>query len=143
MYLNILEEPFFVYYASPGVHAPHHVTGDWVKKYEGEFDKGWDATRQETLARQIEMGIVPANTQLAKPADSIVNWESLTDDQKKVYARQAEAFAGFAEYSDFHVGRLVDAIEEMDDDPALINAVHGTKDQPMPSHPAILAHAHG
>lgn len=109
------DKPFFVYYASPGVHAPHHVTGDWVKKYEGEFDKGWDATRQETLARQIEMGIVPANTQLAKPADSIVNWESLTDDQKKVYARQAEAFAGFAEYSDFHVGRLVDAIEEMDE----------------------------
>ena len=107
------DKPFFVYYASPGVHAPHHVTGDWVKKYEGEFDKGWDATRQETLARQIEMGIVPANTQLAKPADSIVNWESLTDDQKKVYARQAEAFAGFAEYSDFHVGRLVDAIDEM------------------------------
>jgi len=107
------DKPFFVYYASPGVHAPHHVTGDWVKKYEGEFDKGWDATRQETLARQIEMGIVPANTQLAKPADSIVDWESLTDDQKKVYARQAEAFAGFAEYSDFHVGRLVDAIDEM------------------------------
>lgn len=107
------DKPFFVYYASPGVHAPHHVTGDWVKKYEGEFDKGWDATRQETLARQIQMGIVPANTQLAKPADSIVDWESLTDDQKKVYARQAEAFAGFAEYSDFHVGRLVDAIEEM------------------------------
>ena len=107
------DKPFFVYYASPGVHAPHHVTGDWVKKYDGEFDKGWDATRQETLARQIEMGIVPGNTQLAKPADSIVRWDSLTDDQKQIYARQAEAFAGFAEYSDFHVGRLIDAIEEM------------------------------
>ena len=107
------EKPFFVYYASPGVHAPHHVTGDWIKKYDGEFDEGWNAAREATLARQIEMGIVPANTQLAKPADSIANWDALTDDQKKVYARQAEAFAGFAEYSDFHVGRLIDAIDAM------------------------------
>ena len=107
------DKPFFIYYASPGVHAPHHVTAEWIEKYKGEFDQGWDATRRATLAKQIEMGIVPPETQLATPADSIVRWENLTNDQKKMYARQAEAFAAFAEYSDFHAGRLIDAIDEL------------------------------
>ncbi|MGB0596081.1 MAG: arylsulfatase [Rubripirellula sp.] len=107
------EKPFFIYYASPGVHAPHHVTGDWIERYRGEFDQGWDVARQATLERQIQMGIVPEGTTLAKPADSIVAWESLSDDQKTVYARQAEAFAAFAEYTDFQAGRLIQAIDDI------------------------------
>lgn len=107
------EKPFFIYYASPGVHAPHHVTKDWIEKYRGEFDQGWDATRQATLERQIDMGIVPEGTVLAQPAESIVAWESLSDEQKTVYSRQAEAFAAFAEFSDFHAGRLIQAIDDI------------------------------
>ncbi len=107
------EKPFFIYYASPGVHAPHHVTADWIEKYRGEFDQGWDVTRQATLERQIKMGIVPEGTKLAQPADSIVPWDNLSDAEKTVYARQAEAFAAFAEYSDFHAGRLIQAIDDI------------------------------
>lgn len=107
------DKPFFVYYASPGVHAPHQIPDDWLDKYKGQFDEGWDAVRQATLERQIEMGVVPEGTTLAQTADSIQAWDSLTDDQRKIYARQAEVFAAFAEYTDYHAGRVVDALDEM------------------------------
>ena len=107
------DKPFFIYYASPGVHVPHHVTKDRIERYHGEFDQGWDATRQAILKRQIQMGIVPKATTLAKPANSIVAWDSLSDDQKTVYARQAEAFAAFAEYTDFQAGKLIQAIDDI------------------------------
>ncbi len=107
------DKPFFVYFATGATHAPHHVPADWVNRYKGKFDDGWDVYREQTLARQIEMGVVPEGTQLAsKPAD-IVDWDTLSADQQRLYARQMEVFAAFAEHTDHEVGRLVDAIEAM------------------------------
>tara|TARA_E500000331_G_scaffold2098_2_gene2183 strand:+ start:901 stop:3369 length:2469 start_codon:yes stop_codon:yes gene_type:complete len=107
------EKPFFIYYSAPGVHAPHQVPSEWCEKYRGKFDAGWDVLREETLARQIEMGVAPAGTKLAKTADSIPAWDSLEENQKKIFARQAEVFAAFAEYTDHQVGRLLSAIDDL------------------------------
>ena len=106
------DRPFFIYYAPGATHAPHHVPREWIEKYKGKFDAGWDRYREVTLARQIEMGVVPKGTKLArKPAD-IKDWDSLSADEKKLYARQMECFAAFAEHTDHEVGRLVKAIED-------------------------------
>jgi len=107
------DKPFFIYYATGATHAPHHVPADWVNKYKGKFDDGWDAYRDRTLARQIELGVVPPGTQMgAKPAD-IVDWDTLSADEKRLFVRQMEVFAAFAEHTDHEVGRLADAIEAM------------------------------
>jgi len=107
------DRPFFIYYATGATHAPHHVPQEWIAKYEGQFDAGWDEYRAQTLARQIELGVVPAGTELtAKPAD-IPDWDTLSADEKRLYARQMEVFAAFAEHTDNEVGRLTDAIEAM------------------------------
>jgi len=107
------DKPFFVYFATGATHAPHHVPADWVDRYKGKFDEGWDAYREQTLARQIELGVVPPGTALAsKPAD-IADWDTLSADEQRLYARQMEIFAAFAEHTDHEVGRLVDAIEAM------------------------------
>jgi arylsulfatase len=107
------DKPFYVYFATGATHAPHHVPKEWIAKYKGKFDQGWDKLREETLARQLEMGIVPAGTQLtARPAE-IPAWDSLTDDQKRLFRRQMETFAGFAEQTDHEVGRLVQALDDM------------------------------
>jgi len=107
------DKPFLIYYSAPGVHAPHQVPSEWCEKYRGKFDAGWDVLREETLARQIEIGVVPAGTELAKTADSIPAWDSLEENEKKVFARQAEVFAAFAEYTDYQVGRLLAAIDDI------------------------------
>ena len=107
------DKPFFVYYAAPGVHAPHHVPVEWAEKYRGRFDEGWDKIRAATLQRQIEQGVVPPGTTLAETAETIPAWDSLSENEKRIYARQAEVFAAFAEYTDFEVGRLVDAIADL------------------------------
>jgi arylsulfatase len=107
------DKPFFIYFSTGATHAPHHVPADWVDKYKGKFDDGWDAYRAQTLARQIELGVVPPGTKMApKPAD-IVDWETLSADEKQLYARQMEVFAAFAEHTDHEVGRLANAIEAM------------------------------
>jgi arylsulfatase A-like enzyme len=107
------DKPFYVYFATGATHAPHHAPKESIAKYKGKFDQGWDKLREETLARQIERGVVPAGTKLtARPAE-IPAWDSLTDDQKRLFARQMETFAGFAEHTDHEVGRLVDAIRDM------------------------------
>jgi len=107
------DKPFFIYFATGATHAPHHVPADWVDRYKGQFDDGWDAYREQTLALQIEMGVVPPGTKMAsKPAD-IVDWETLPANEKRLYARQMEVFAAFAEHTDHEVGRLADAIEAM------------------------------
>jgi arylsulfatase len=109
------DKPFYLYFAPGATHAPHHVPKEWITKYKGEFDQGWDKLREETLARQLEKGIVPAGTKLtARPAE-IPAWDSLTADQKRLFARQMETFAGFAEHTDYEVGRLVQALEDMGD----------------------------
>jgi arylsulfatase len=106
------DKPFFIYFAPGSTHAPHHVPKEWIAKYKGQFDQGWDKLREETLARQIKLGVVPMGTKLAPKPDAIKDWAALTPDEKKLFARQMEVFAGFAEYADTEIGRLVDAIGE-------------------------------
>ncbi len=107
------DKPFMMYYAPGATHAPHHAPKEWIEKYKGKFDQGWDKVREETLAKQIELGIVPENTQLAPKPEDIKDWDTLSDDEKKLFARQMEVYAGFASHTDHEVGRLVDAIEKM------------------------------
>ena len=104
------DKPFFMYFAPGATHAPHHVPKEWIAKYKGKFDQGWDKLREETLARQIKLGVVPAGTKLAPKPEAIKDWDNLSADEKKLFARQMEVFAGFGEYADTEVGRLVDAI---------------------------------
>lgn len=107
------EKPFFIYFAPGATHAPHHVPQDWIAKWKGKFDQGWDKIREETLARQIEMGIVPKGTALAPKPPAIGDWEAQTPDQKKLFTRQVETFAAFVDYADHHIGRVVDAVDEI------------------------------
>ncbi len=107
------DKPFFIYYATGAVHAPHHVPKAWADKYKGQFDKGWDQIRKETTARQLEQGVIPAGTQLAPKPDDIADWDSLPAANRQIFARQAEVFAGFMEQTDHEVGRLVDALEDI------------------------------
>jgi len=105
------DKPFFIYFAPGATHAPHQVPKAWIAKYKGKFDQGWDALREETLARQKRLGVVPANTKLAPKPAAIKDWAALTPDEKKLFARQMEVFAGFGEYADTEIGRLIQAIE--------------------------------
>ena len=107
------EKPFFMYFAPGATHAPHHAPKEWIAKYKGKFDQGWDVLREETLARQIKLGVVPAGTKLAPKPEAIKDWATLSADEKKLFARQMEVFAGFAEYMDTEIGRLVKAISDM------------------------------
>jgi arylsulfatase len=107
------DKPFFTYFATGATHAPHHAPKEWIEKYKGKFDMGWDKLREQTLAKQIEMGIVPKGTKLAPKPEAIKDWESLSAKEKELYAHQFEVFAGFAEYTDHEVGRLLDSLKEM------------------------------
>jgi len=106
-------KPFFVYFAPGATHAPHHVPREWADKYKGKFDSGWDKYREETLARQIQLGVVPPGTKLAPKPKDIKDWDTLSADEKRLFARQMEVYAGFAEHTDHEVGRLVQGLEEM------------------------------
>jgi arylsulfatase A-like enzyme len=105
------EKPFFIYFAPGATHAPHQVPKEWIAKYKGKFDQGWDQLQEETLARQIRLGVVPPGTKLAPKPEAIKDWAALSADEKKLFARQMEVFAGFGEYADTEIGRLVKAIE--------------------------------
>lgn len=107
------DRPFFMYFAPGATHAPHHVPKEWADKYKGKFDQGWDAIRQQTLERQKKSGIVPQNTKLAPKPTDIKDWANLSADEKKLFTRQMEVYAGFAEQTDYEVGRLVAAIEDL------------------------------
>ncbi len=107
------DKPFFIYFATGAVHAPHHVSKEWSDKYKGKFDKGWDAVREETVKKQKEMGIIPEKTKLAPKPEDIKDWDKLPENERKLFARQAEVFAGFMEMTDYEVGRLLDVIEEI------------------------------
>ncbi len=105
------DKPFYMYFATGATHAPHHAPKSFVDKYKGKFSQGWDKLREETLSRQKSLGVVPQNTVLApKPAD-IKDWDKLSTDEKRLFEKQMEVFAGFAEHTDQQVGRLVDALE--------------------------------
>jgi arylsulfatase A-like enzyme len=103
-------KPFFIYFAPGATHAPHHVPKSWIAKYKGKFDQGWDALREQTLARQKRLGVVPPETKLAPKPAAIKDWAALSPDEKKLFARQMEVFAGFGEYTDTEIGRLINAI---------------------------------
>jgi arylsulfatase len=107
------DRPFFMYFAPGATHAPHHVPKEWIAKYKGRFDQGWDAMREEVLARQIKLGVVPPGTKLAPKPAAIKDWSTLTADEKKLFARQMEIFAAFGEYADTEIGRLVDALKDL------------------------------
>jgi arylsulfatase len=107
------DKPFFVYFAPGATHAPHHVPQEWIDRWKGKFDQGWDALREQTLARQIESGAVPPDTVLADKPEFIKDWDGLSDDEKRLFARQAEVFAGFVEYTDHEIGRMIQSIEDM------------------------------
>jgi arylsulfatase A-like enzyme len=108
------EKPFFVYYAPGATHAPHHVPAEWSAKYKGKFDQGWDKLREETFARQKELGVVPQDAELTTRPAEIPAWDETPDDMKPILARQMEVYAGFMEHTDHHVGRVIDALEELE-----------------------------
>ena len=108
------DKPFFMYYAPGGTHAPHHVATEWSDKYKGKFDQGWDAVREETLARQQALGVVPPDTELRARHEEIPAWDDTPDDMKPLLARQMEVYAGFMEHTDYNVGRLIDALETLE-----------------------------
>ncbi|WP_432477384.1 sulfatase-like hydrolase/transferase [Nocardioides sp. GXQ0305] len=108
------DKPFFVYFAPGATHAPHHVPPEWIEKYVGRFDDGWDVLRERTLARQKELGVVPEDTELTARHDEIPAWEDMPEEMKPVLARQMEVYAAFLEHTDHHVGRLIDALEDLE-----------------------------
>ena len=107
-------KPWMMYYSTGCSHAPHHVAKEWAR-YKGVFDQGWDKLREETLARQKTLGVIPQDTELTERPDLFPAWDSLNDAEKKLYIRQMEVYAGFSENADWNVGRPLDAVEEMDE----------------------------
>lgn len=106
------DKPFFLYFAPGAMHAPHHVPREWADRYKGQFDDGYDIYREKVLARQKELGIVPPNTQLSRHDPDVAPWDSLSPDEKRLYARMMEVFAGFLEHTDHHIGRMIDFLQE-------------------------------
>jgi arylsulfatase A-like enzyme len=107
------DKPFFIYFAPGATHAPHHVPKEWITKYKGKFDQGWDELREETLARQKKLGVVPHDTKLAPKPAAIKDWDKHTLDQRRLFAHQMEVFAGYGEFADHEAGRLVQAIADL------------------------------
>ncbi len=107
------QKPFFLYYAPGATHAPHHVPREWIKHYAGKFDQGWDKLREETLARQQAQGVVPPGTKLARKPAAIKDWDTLSADEKKLFAHQMEVFAAYGEFADHEAGRLIQAIDDL------------------------------
>jgi arylsulfatase len=105
-------KPWLLYYCTGTAHAPHHAPKDWIAKYKGKFDQGWDKVREETLARQIKLGVVPPETKLTKRPEQLPAWDSLSGDQKRLYARMMEVYAGALSHADHHIGRLLDALDQ-------------------------------
>jgi arylsulfatase len=107
------DKPFFMYFAPGATHAPHHVPKEWADKYAGQFDDGWDAARERTFTRQKELGVIPPGAELTPRHDEITAWDDVAEELKPVLARQMEVYAGFLEHTDHHVGRVIDAIEDL------------------------------
>ncbi len=104
------ERPFFTYVALGATHAPLHVATEWIERYEGRFDDGWDAMREDILERQKRLGIVGPDAELSPWADGVPHWDELDEDAKRVAIRLMETYAGFAEHADVQIGRLVDTL---------------------------------
>ncbi len=107
------DKPFYMYFATGATHAPHHVPKDWIEKYKGKFAGGWDKLREETFARQKKLGVIPQDAKLTPRPKEIPGWDGMNADQKRLFERQMETFAGFAEQTDYEVGRLVAQLEKI------------------------------
>jgi arylsulfatase A-like enzyme len=105
-------QPFFVYYAPGGSHSPHQPTKEWIDKFKGKFDMGWNVMRDRIFANQKRLGVVPANAKLTDWPDSLPKWDTLSADEKKLFARQAEVFAAYTAYTDFEIGRVIQEVKE-------------------------------
>lgn len=108
------DKPFFIYFAPGAAHAPHHVPNEWIERYRGAFDEGWDALRERILARQKELEVVPPETELSARPEEIPAWDEMPETLRPILARQMEVFAGYLEHTDHHVGRLIDTLEELE-----------------------------
>jgi arylsulfatase len=108
------DKPFFVYFAPGATHAPHHVPKEWADKYKGKFDGGWDKLREETFARQKKLGVIPADSQLTARHSEIPAWDDMPEAFKAVLRREMEVYAGYMEYVDHHVGRILDGLKKID-----------------------------
>jgi arylsulfatase A-like enzyme len=106
------DQPFFVYYVPGGTHSPHQPTKEWIDKFKGKFDMGWNALREQIFANQKRLGVIPANTQLTPWPDDLKKWDTLTADEKKLFARQAEVFAAYAAYTDHEIGRVIQEVQD-------------------------------
>ena len=107
------DKPFFLYYVPGGTHSPHQPKPEFVAPFKGKFDRGWNALREQIFANQKRLGVIPANTQLTEWPDSLPKWDTLSADQKKLFARQAEVYAGYAAYTDHEIGRVIQQVEDM------------------------------
>jgi len=107
------DKPFFVYFVPGGTHSPHQPTKEWIEKFKGKFDMGWNALRDQIFANQKRLGVIPANTQLTPWPDDLPKWDTLTPEQQKLYAREAEVFAAYAAYTDHEIGRVIQAVQDM------------------------------
>jgi arylsulfatase A-like enzyme len=107
------DKPFFMYFAPGATHAPHHVPKEWADRYQGKFDQGWDRLREQTIQRQKDLGVIPEGTDLTVRHDEIPAWDDMPEALKPVLARQMEVYAGFLEYTDHHIGRLIDALQTL------------------------------
>jgi arylsulfatase len=106
-------KPFFLYFATGAMHAPHHVPKAWADRYKGMFDDGWDAYREKVFTRQKELGVVPADAELSRHDPDVQAWESCSADERRLYARMMEVFAGFLEHTDYHIGLLLDFLQQI------------------------------
>jgi len=123
---NAPDQPFFLYYASGASHSPHQPTPEWIAKFKGKFDMGWNALRDQIFANQKRQRVIPAETQLTKWPDSLPKWETLSADEKKLFARQAEVYAAYTAYNDHEIGRVIQQVENMGKlDNTLIIYIHG------------------
>ena len=110
---SLRHKPFFMYYCLGAGHAPHHVEPEWIERYRGKFDHGWDRWREEVFARQLAMGIVPAGTQLSPRPPWVKAWDACRADARRLYARQMEVYAAFLEQTDHHIGRVIDFLARL------------------------------
>ena len=118
LYLNQVneidpEQKFFMYYVPGGTHAPHHPTPEWIEKFKGKFDHGWNVQRDLIFANQKRLGVIPENAELTPWPDCLQKWDSLSNEEKKLFARQAEVYAAYLAYTDYEIGRVIQAIEDM------------------------------
>src|SRR5262245_26145312 len=109
------DKPFFLYVAPGATHSPHQAPKEWIERFKGKFDGGWDKYREETLARQKKLGVVPDNTKLTERSHGLPAWDSLNADQKRLHARMTEVFAGYGAHVDHHMGRVIDAVKRLPD----------------------------